>query len=348
MKANILQWFCSKYPSLVEQMKASDHAHSNGNPSPHHMEGSVWIHTMMVFDRQEIKSNDFCFAALLHDIGKVDARRENKNGRVYFRGHANISMVKSIDVLNAAEKEFLIDKLLVLRLIAWHGELWSKSDDDRTEQNRMINHRFGFDLYFYSLLVRFTKADALGRIIKEEMEILRIEREFEYLENYLPWNPHDFLQHKPEKELVVLIGVSGSGKSTWLNNNSELKGHTLISVDQNLSRGKLSYNNVDYKKNIDKAFKQTIVDIKGAVKNGENVVLDMTNLSREMRGTKLSMFPSTVYRRHAVIFLPGMHKVQTQLKKRIGKSVPEEVIQKQMASFELPTLEEFHSMEHIF
>ncbi|MDO4976465.1 MAG: HD domain-containing protein [Eubacteriales bacterium] len=58
----------------------------------HHMEGNVWVHTMMVLDRAA-KCRDlvedplaFMLAALCHDFGKIVATEE-KNGKIHAYGH---------------------------------------------------------------------------------------------------------------------------------------------------------------------------------------------------------------------------------------------------------------------
>jgi len=336
------------YPDLVNQMKLSSHHHSNGSKSPHHMEGSIWDHTMLVYQRALLLNNKLLeLAALLHDIGKMDTRKEKDNGRVAFRYHENVSMYKSIDILKKLELSDE-DILYVLRMIAWHGMLWRKKHERHEDLLSKINRRYSFDGNFYQDFVKFVKADAFGRILANDSEETRLLEEFHFLENYIPFNANQYSIHNPKQEVVCLIGISGSGKSTYISKNKALQDYKILSVDKYLERKKLAYNSLNYEKEIKKAHDQSLRDMKEYVSNENNVVIDMTNLSVEKRSQKLSKFPTTKYKKRAIVFLNGIKGIESNLSKRKDKTIPKEVIKKQLESFELPTLEEFHEIEFIF
>jgi len=329
-------------------MQLTTHHHINGSKSPHHMEGSVWAHTLLVYERALLLNKPLLeLAAMLHDMGKIYTRKEKDNGRVAFRYHENVSMYHAIDILkslNLTDEE----KIYVLRMVAWHGSLWRKNKEKNEDFLSKINKRYSFDMNFYTDFVQFVKADAFGRILEDDSEEYRLIEEFNFLENYIPYNANEFTKHSPKKEVICLIGISGSGKSTYIQSHPELKDYKILSVDKYLERKKLAYNSLNYEKEIKKAHDQSLIDMKEYVANENNVIIDMTNLSIVKRSQKLSKFPTTKYKKKAIVFLNGMKSIEINLKKREGKKIPPEVIKKQLESFELPTLEEFHEIEFIF
>ena len=345
MREQILEWFNKNYYSIIEDFKKTNHHHSNGTLNPFHLEGNCYTHTMMVYNLIEGDDPNLYLAALLHDLGKIDTRYEKKNNRVSFRSHECVSMVKSIDILKRAKKTFDIDIIKILQMIAWHGELWTKKDIPRDVHLKQINDKFGFSVDFYDDFVHFVKADALGREMEDEDAYIEVIEQMDFLENYIPFNSKDYFRHNPTKEVICMVGISGSGKSTLI--ESEYNDYRVISVDNYLNKGKLDYNSVDYTKNIKKAHDNSIKDIKEAVQREENAVIDMTNLSQETRRKKLSLFPTTKYKKIAIVFLNGLEQIESNLKKRSEKKIPQEVIERQIKEFELPGYDEFSEIRYI-
>ena len=345
MKQKIVEWFEKNYPVLIKDMKNCDHTHSNGSKNPFHMEGAVFCHTMMVLDLVKNDINHI-FAAMLHDIGKISTRYEKSNGRVAFRYHENVSMFKSIDILNHAKIEFNIDILLVLKLVAWHGTMWGKTPV--SEKLKTLDAMYGHQPEFLKELIDFVQADAYGReyadFIQSELDFL--DEQFSYLNNYIPYNTQTF---KPNQNLdaVFLIGISGSGKSTYLEQNS-LDDFQVISVDNYFYDKKMGYDSVNYEKNIKKAHDASVHALLHAVESRKNIVIDMTNLSVETRGKKLVKIPTTQYNHKAVVFLKGEKLTLENIKKRDHKQLSSEIISKQITQFELPNYDEFDNIEYIF
>jgi len=347
MKDVITKWFKENYSELYATMKDTSHNHSNGTINPYHSEGSVWKHTEMVLDLVDNDTN-LIFAALLHDVGKLYTRTEKPNGRVSFKFHENISMYKSIDILRKAQQDFNIDPVFILRLIAWHGTLWVKRRDIK-EKLKTIDYCYGHDITFFKYLINLTRSDAFGRIVQDDEETINLMYQFEFLENYIPYDRLKYQEEKP-LEVIFMIGISGSGKSTWIQKNNN-KNYKIISVDNFLNKGKLDYNSVDYSKQIKKAHDNSIRDLLYAVDHNENAIVDMTNLDKETRRKKLSKFPSSKYLKKCIVFLNGEKQIQKNLQKRKnenGKKISNEIIQKQMISFELPNFDEFDVIEYIF
>ena len=343
MKAEILHWFKQNYTSLYEEMKKCSHTHSNGSMNPYHLEESVLEHTMMVLDLV-VDDRNHIFAAFLHDIGKVHTRNEKKSGKVSFFNHENVSMVKSIDILHNASKSFNIDVLFILKLIAWHGTLWNKTPV--STKLKSIDSCYGHQFEFFKHLLMFTEADAYGRdfdnSVKDELDFL--DDQFKHLDIYIPFNTQTYRKEKP-LNATFLIGLSGSGKSTLISNLDKTNTE-VISIDSFFENKNRNYDYIDYKKTINKAFTKSIKDLENAVSNQKNIIVDMTNLTKKTRSTKLKRIPITKYNQKAIVLLTGEEKIKFNLKNRSGKHLNDDIINKQICDFELPNYDEFDDIEY--
>jgi len=344
MKTTVLEWFKINYKQLYDQMDGCSHTHSNGNLNPFHLEGSILAHTMLVLD---LTSNDInhIFAAVLHDIGKLYTRRETQTLRVSFRNHENVSMVKSIDILKHASTEFDIDILLILKLIAWHGTLWNKTSVK--DKLKILDARYGQQHNFLKQLMLFTEADAYGREFSDEFSdsVNFINDQFTHLSEYIPYNTQKFRKQK-DLDAIFLIGLSGSGKSTYIS-TMNIENFEIISTDVYFEKNHRTYDSMDHKKHINKAFSKSINALECAVKDKKNIIVDMTNLTQEFRYNKLKRIPTTQYNHKAIVLLCGEKHLIQNLKKRDGKHLSCEIIDKQITRFELPNYDEFNEINYI-
>lgn len=345
MKALAKNWFMTNYPELHRQMVSCLHYHSNGTPNPFHLENDVWTHTGMVLDLCNDDINHI-FAALLHDIGKVDTRYEKSSGRVSFYDHENVSMVKSIDILKEASKTFDLNILLILQLIAWHGTLWNKSPV--FEKIPTLNLQYGHQPELLRELISFVEADAYGREFANEAnnELNILDDQFAHLNQFIPFNKQEF-RKKRDLQAIFMVGISGSGKSTWVSRHLNPTDFVTVSVDNYFYSKGGDYDKIDYKSHIKNAHDQSIKDLLDAVQQRRNVLVDMTNLTKDQRRKKLVKIPSTQYTTRAVVFLTGEKEIYSNLKKRDHRQLSPEIIAKQIAQFELPNFDEFDQIDYL-
>jgi predicted kinase len=141
-----------------------------------------------------------------------------------------------------------------------------------------------------------------------------------------------------------LIGVPGSGKSTWVSNQDWALGLTVVSTDMWVEiyakeQGK-TYSEVftDYMPTaVDLMAKQVVF----AREHGHTIIWDQTSTTIASRAKKFRMLPD--YEHIAVVFRTPEH---TELMRRLvsrwesGKIVPEHVVASMIASWEEPTEEE--------
>lgn len=139
-----------------------------------------------------------------------------------------------------------------------------------------------------------------------------------------------------------LIGVPGSGKSTWIKNQVWALGLTVVSTDMWVEiyakeQGK-TYSEVfnDYMPTaVDLMAKQVVK----ARELGHTIIWDQTSTTVKSRTRKFNMLPN--YEHIAVVFeTPSRLELNKRLASRPGKEIPDVVIEGMRASFEMPTLEE--------
>ena len=144
-------------------------------------------------------------------------------------------------------------------------------------------------------------------------------------------------------KVYMLIGVPGSGKSTWVNAQDWVKDCVLVSTDKLIEleagrQGK-TYNDV-FKDYIDTATKLMNADVLEAVAEGKDIIWDQTNTGRKSRKAKLAMMPG--YYKIAVMFAtPEKEEWQRRINSRPGKMIPEGVLKAMAMGLQLPEEGEF-------
>jgi predicted kinase len=147
-------------------------------------------------------------------------------------------------------------------------------------------------------------------------------------------------------KLYVLVGVPGSGKSTWYKNQDWLgedkKDHKYVSTDQHVEgyakdQGK-TYSEV-FEEYMPTAVKQMIINVNMASALQMDIVWDQTSTTVSSRTRKFNMLPD--YYAIAVVFrTPKEEELARRLASRPGKVIPEHVLHDMIWNFEMPTEEE--------
>jgi hypothetical protein len=112
-------------------------------------------------------------AALLHDIGKPNARRvDHSNNQVQFFNHEIHSAYLSIEILHHMIKDKMINKeefLEIFSLIAFHSILHVPPN-----QHKVIE-QFKFDKSLYIHILELSRCDNLGRFYEKSGDSLEDE-----------------------------------------------------------------------------------------------------------------------------------------------------------------------------
>ena len=141
----------------------------------------------------------------------------------------------------------------------------------------------------------------------------------------------------------ILVGVPGSGKSTWVENNREwTQDCSIISTDYHIDGFAESldktYSEV-FEEYMPKAIQMMVDDVATARNYGFNIVWDQTSTTVASRAKKFRMLPE--YRHIAVVFpTPPLDELQRRLSSRPGKHIPDSVIENMIKGFVYPTKEE--------
>ena len=139
-----------------------------------------------------------------------------------------------------------------------------------------------------------------------------------------------------------LVGVPGSGKSTWYSKQDWLQDAAYISTDQHVERqaefeGK-TYSEV-FKDFMPWAVKLMADDVVKAREAGKDIIWDQTSTTIASRTRKFNMLPD--YEHIAVVFkTPENEELIRRLQSRPGKEIPEHVITSMIASWDEPELDE--------
>jgi len=139
-----------------------------------------------------------------------------------------------------------------------------------------------------------------------------------------------------------LVGVPGSGKSTWLHNQEWLQDAAYISTDRYVERqaeleGK-TYSEV-FRDFMPFAVKLMADDVVKAREAGRDIVWDQTSTTIESRNRKFAMLPD--YEHIAVVFkTPEADELARRLASRPGKNIPEHVMRGMIAGWDEPELDE--------
>ena len=318
-----IKFLRDNYPSLVSTMEASDH-NADGHYNSYHIEGSVWTHTMMVCSYVRNQPDALQWAALLHDIGKPEARFITDKGRVSFYGHAAIGAFKALDILakTAVPEE---DIKLIFRLIAQHQDLY-------TLPEYFIPRGIPYlrDLYILS------QADSSGAIQTSALENTYPEAVLAKEDN-------------PEfPTMTILVGVPYSGKSS-----SIASGTSVLSRDAILQQAApigYSYTEAwkyvtdnNLQKSIDDTLYRQAVQL---VKENKDFTIDLTNMSKRSRKRWISLARN--YNHRAKLFIATSEVIADRRVARIGKTVDDTVIKQMQKRFVYPSYEEFNHIDVIY
>ncbi len=157
---------------------------------------------------------------------------------------------------------------------------------------------------------------------------------------------------KPIREIKMLIGLPGAGKSTYLKNNPEiLKGYTFISVDgiaQERSKGSNLTASQVHDQQYDSIIDEFNSRLKIAVEKGDNILIEGVNATLEKREKRLSGAKKSDqfnYKTTAIIVLPPSEEIrQGRIQRRIYE---EGRFSSPVSEIEMPKLGEFDNFIYV-
>ena len=150
----------------------------------------------------------------------------------------------------------------------------------------------------------------------------------------------DIMENSERPELVIMVGLPASGKSTVI--KQRYPNHTVVSSDDTIERLSaaegMTYDE-GFKKFIGRATGAMKTTFRNAIKEGENIVWDQTNLSTKKRRGIIQQTPEQ-YRIVAVVFDIPERERERRVAQRPGKTIPDHVMKSMAKSFNPVTKDE--------
>lgn len=158
-------------------------------------------------------------------------------------------------------------------------------------------------------------------------------------------------------EITVMVGVSGSGKSTYIQNN--LAGTTVCSTDEYIERHGQDYGFDNYTDAFEDVQTKDMFgtynslfffDMHKNIIDGNNFIVDRTNLTVFSRKKLISYLKTRAIGEEkipikikCIVLNMNNEQIMKNLqhrKKQTGKTIPENIVEQQITSFEQPTMDE--------
>ena len=217
----ILNEFIKNNHALVDQMKACSYSYDKDNLNLHHLEGDVWTHTMMAYTNA-VKykcSNIVKWAIIIHDIGRIYTRNENKeHKRVSFGNFEGVSVFTSIDILNKANLTH-DEKIKILKIISYQYTVIDHIKYNKPSIKKLLS-KFKYEESILEELAQYVRCDLLGRKISQSRISMYDKKTMQHFITYtkaIKQNSKDSTRKK--NSVTILVGPPCSKKSTWVEAN---------------------------------------------------------------------------------------------------------------------------------
>jgi predicted kinase len=336
----------------------------------YHAEGDVALHTRMVAEAlagmqtwRVLPAEDrgvLFAAALLHDVAKPARTRVELDGRIASPGHARAGATLARYLLWRGDgldgPPPLPWREAVAHLVRWHGlPLWFFEKDD--PQRAVIAASMTARLDHAALLA---EADARGRVCADQGELLaRIDLfrayaeeqqcasaprafasdhgRFVYLSGATSGDPAYDAYDDTACEVVLLCGLPGAGKDSWLQAN--LPRWPVISLDA--VRRELGVSPEADQGAVAQEAKRRA---RALLRTQTSFAWNATNVTRAMRAKLIELF--TAYRaRVRIVYLEAPYDTLLDRNRSRAAPVPEAVIDRMARRLDLPDVTEARAVE---
>lgn len=149
-----------------------------------------------------------------------------------------------------------------------------------------------------------------------------------------------------KKKIILVCGIPGSGKTTWINNQIKYSENKSIHISRDEIRFKYVKNKEEYFKYENKVFREFIYKINLAIKSNtyENIYIDATHINKNSRDKIINkLIVPNDYEIIVVNIIVSLDIALERNKQRSGLSlVPDNAIKNMFKNF-IPTTKEENS-----
>ncbi|MBV6625869.1 MAG: AAA family ATPase [Rivularia sp. (in: Bacteria)] len=332
----------------------------------YHAEGDVLTHTKLVCEAlialpqwqalPETQRSVLFAAALLHDVAKPNATKIEDSGAISSKGHVLQGAKMAQAILWDLDVPFHRREEIVA--LVKYGSLplwfWDKSNPEQAviKASQIIR---------CDMLAMLAVADVRGRDCSDKNQLFeRIDffREFCQENNCFTQprlfpsahsrftyfqkedgNPDYHAYDDTRFQVVMMSGLPGSGKDTWIQEN--LPNYKVISLDA--LRQKMGIKPSDNQGEVANAAKYLA---KEYMRAGESFVWNATNLNKQLRGMLIRLFAAYQANIRIVYLETSWSNLLERNKTRTDK-VPEKVLYRMKNRLEVPTIIEAHHVDWI-
>jgi predicted kinase len=329
-----------------------------------HAEGDVAVHTRLVVEAlladpawQRLGSAEresLFWAALLHDAAKPACTRIEPDGRVVAPGHSRRGQIMARLILSRIGAPFR-QREEICHLITHHQLPFFLIGRERPQRRaHLISHQTRCDL-----LAILATADARGRICPDSARLFDNIALFGELcrDEGCLFQPKAFtsahsrflyfrLEHRSpdyaafddwHSEAVLLSGLPGSGKDTWLAGNAG--GRAVISLDD--LREALDVDPAGRQGPVIAAARE---QARTLLRAHRPFIWNATNVSRQLRGQLVDLFAA--YRTKVrIVYLEACEDEAARRNHSRENPVPAQAIARMLERWEPPDLTECHTLD---
>lgn len=359
-----------RYSTLFQNMQ------NTVEDSPYHREKNVLVHTDMVVAQylsltgtQWTKSTMIgAFACAFHDVGKPDAEEEvlhRETNTIYRRygGHEILS-ARLWETYACDNYDFLIEQFdfspVDIYAVGWIIQYhlpYSTKKPEKLEKLYKTVYSITSCRVFSNCLI----ADCNGRIsddhdIKKDKVnewITEFTTDMYTSDTYIDdVTGHESSSEELQKSMFVMIGASGSGKTTHVNKLLEQYKANVFSLDEFRLR-QYSPNTADVDFNYKTSFEQSTLDKdfsnssfadfldKLSDDSYDALIVDNTNCSAKSRRRYLVEANKRNIKTYGVIHLNSLNTLLNRQQTRSDKTVPSDAVIRQYNATSYPSLGEF-------
>ena len=329
-----------------------------------HGEGDVYTHTTMVLNKlisfdeykalSKLEQLIVFLAALFHDIGKSVCTKV-VNGEITSLNHGvkgSIMLREYLwkDLGLCGTYEYQEFREAICLLVRYHSNPIHVYEDLTKRVIKLATNTKLTKYFNIKLLCILSKADALGRISssddehlynismmqKEAIKLDCYEKEFTFIDRYTKYQyltkeniwPYQSLYNNSKGTIILLSGLPGTGKDTFINENYP---HIpVISLDVIIEKLKISptddQNEVyEYAKNMAKEY----------LRDKKEFIWNATNITNLVRNKQLNLFHNYNYCVKIIFLETALEENLKRNKNRIRK-VPDDVIFDLLSKLNIP------------